>query len=275
MALEPPFHSQAEPPGEKWNAAAHGPAALFVAHPGHELRVHGWLEVARPSVHVLTDGSGSTARPRVDSTRAVLQRAGARPGNIFGRLTDRAAYAAVLGGDADLFVDLARELAASLVRDRIATVVGDAREGYNPIHDVTRSVIDAAVRMARGQGRAVRNLDFLVVGLDETEAPDRPFPSVRLELDGEALARKLEAARGFRELDAEVAALLARRGTAIFAVEHLRPVATDPLRALDPDPPAYEPFGEARVAAGLYERVLRYADHVRPLLEAIERRSQP
>lgn len=33
-----------------------GRAALVVAHPGHELRVYGWLEQARPRVFVLTDG---------------------------------------------------------------------------------------------------------------------------------------------------------------------------------------------------------------------------
>src|SRR5207302_1404403 len=31
-------------------------SALLVAHPGHELRVHGWLERERPLVFVLTDG---------------------------------------------------------------------------------------------------------------------------------------------------------------------------------------------------------------------------
>ena len=36
-------------------------AVLVVAHPGHELRVHGWLELARPTVCILTDGSGHQA----------------------------------------------------------------------------------------------------------------------------------------------------------------------------------------------------------------------
>jgi hypothetical protein len=29
------------------------PAALVIGHPGHELRVHGWMEHARPQVFVL------------------------------------------------------------------------------------------------------------------------------------------------------------------------------------------------------------------------------
>src|SRR4051794_29308473 len=54
-----------------------GRAALVVAHPGHELRVHGWIEAVRPLVHVLTDGSGSSGRSRLESTRRVLGPTGA------------------------------------------------------------------------------------------------------------------------------------------------------------------------------------------------------
>ena len=46
-----------------------GRTALFVAHPGHELRIYGWLERARPQVHVLTDGSVDVFR--VECLRSV------------------------------------------------------------------------------------------------------------------------------------------------------------------------------------------------------------
>jgi hypothetical protein len=54
-------------------------AALVVAHPGHELRVHHWLELTRPFVIVLTDGSGHSGQSRLASTTRVLAAAGARP----------------------------------------------------------------------------------------------------------------------------------------------------------------------------------------------------
>lgn len=243
------------------------PAVLFVAHPGHELRVHGWLEAARPFVFVLTDGSGRHGRPRVASSAAVIERAGARPGPIFGRLTDRAAYEAVLACDSGLFIALARELAAFLVRNRIRTIVGDACEGYNPVHDVARVVIDNAVRLAAARGHTVRNLDFLVVGQPAEGAPDGPG-LVTVRLDDAALARKLEAAAGFRELSAEVQSSLARFGPSAFRLETLREVAPAPEPTTAP-PASYEEFGAARVAAGLYSTVLRYADHVLPLVRAI------
>ena len=65
-----------------------GPALLVVGHPGHELMVHGWLEAARPLVMVLTDGSGHAGVSKYASTAALMARAGATPGPIFGRFTD-------------------------------------------------------------------------------------------------------------------------------------------------------------------------------------------
>ena len=91
-------------------------AALVVAHPGHELRVHHWMERARPRVFVLTDGSGHGPFSRLASTAAVVERAGASPGTIFGRVSDRELYRALLGGDLLFFRGLAEELAGELER---------------------------------------------------------------------------------------------------------------------------------------------------------------
>src|SRR6476646_5399321 len=109
-------------------------AALVVAHPGHELRVHRWVELARPVVYVLTDGSGHTGRSRLAATSELLARAGARPGPLYGRLADRELYRALLAGDLELFAGLAEELAESLLREEIGIVAGDAVEGFNPGH---------------------------------------------------------------------------------------------------------------------------------------------
>src|SRR3954470_24125660 len=89
-----------------------GTAALIVAHPGHELRVHGWLEAARPRVCVLTDGSGRTGRSRLDSTTRVLDAAGACAGTVYGPLSDGDLYAAVLEHEHAPFTRVVEELAA-------------------------------------------------------------------------------------------------------------------------------------------------------------------
>src|SRR5205809_6166035 len=75
------------------------PAVLFVAHPGHELSVHGWLERARPEVFVLTDGSGGEGSARSASTARVLAACGASAGSIFGRFRDTDLYRALLESD--------------------------------------------------------------------------------------------------------------------------------------------------------------------------------
>src|SRR3954454_11266423 len=108
---------------------------LVVAHPGHELRVYGWLERERPEVFVLTDGSGSSGQSRVSSTVETLRRAGARPGSVFGRFSDRELYEVVLEGRTAVFTELARELAGAFVERGVEVVAADALEGYNPSHD--------------------------------------------------------------------------------------------------------------------------------------------
>ena len=242
-------------------------AALVIGHPGHELRIHGWLAQARPLVCVFTDGSGRSGRSRLAATTAVLDAAGARPGPIYGRLSDRAAYDAILDGDHARFVALAGELADVLAAERIDVVVGDAAEGFNPTHDVCRLVIDAAVGLAARARPAIASYEFPLDG-----PPDPgPLPGViRLALDEPAFATKLAAARRYGTLADEVGAAIAAHGADAFRVECLAPVAPGPHRD-DGPPPFYERWGEQRVRAGHYPRVLRRREHVAPLAAALAR----
>src|SRR5215212_1146387 len=100
-------------------------AALVVAHPSHELRLHGWLEHARPYVCVLTDGAGRSGEPRLERTSELLAYIGATQGAIYGRLTDLEVYSAILNGDSDLFAGLVEELCDVFVSEQIEYVVGD------------------------------------------------------------------------------------------------------------------------------------------------------
>src|SRR5438128_9953153 len=139
-------------------------AALVIAHPGHELLVHGWLELMRPLVFVLTDGSGRTNQSRLESTTEIVNQTGAKLGCIYGRLSDRAAYAAILDREFDLFIRLAKELAEAFIAERIDYVAGDAAEGYSPTHDVCRLIIKAAVKIAyQRTGQRVATFEFALV----------------------------------------------------------------------------------------------------------------
>jgi hypothetical protein len=255
-----------------WRASR---AALVIAHPGHELRVHRWLELARPTVFVLTDGSGHTRQSRLASTTAVLERAGAVPGAIYGQLADRELYRALLEGDTSLFTALADELAAALAEADVDCVAGDAAEGFNPGHDVCRLLLNTALeRLAAPShgGRRPASFEFPLDGAPAAYAEERQ--AIRLELDEEALERKLAAARDYPELAGEVEAAFARHGAAAFRIECLRPVRYGlEIAHLFPQPPFYETYGEQQVRAGIYRQVIRFREHLAPLAEALGRRA--
>lgn len=240
--------------------------ALLVAHPGHELRVWHWVEETRPLVCVLTDGSGAHGASRLASTHRLLALVGAALGPIQAPFTDRALYAALLAGDHAPFVAVAERLGATLAAEGVGVLASDAIEGTNPAHDVCRLVADAAARIAgeRRGGAPPRRFDFLLDGPPE----DTPPPgSLRVVLDGDALARKRAAVRDYPELAADVAYQLARDGVAAHLAECLRPVPPGP--AALPAQALYELYGEVRVASGAYAEVIRQDRHVRPLAAAL------
>ena len=283
------FRAQNTPQGEQPRAA------LVIAHPGHELRVHGWLEAARPSVCVLTDGSGRTGRARLDSTTKVLDAAGARRGPVYGPFRDAELYAAVLDREHSPFIRLVEELASTFVRERVGFVAGDAEEGYNPSHDICRLLVNAAVRLVnRTTDARISNYDFTLVGAPGHCPEHLREDSIRLELDEAAFARKLSAAHNYPELRAEVEAALSGVGSVgfrehpdlarrtgqefkgaraeDFRVEWLRPVSGGggPPPRDERERPFYEAYGERQVQAGHYKRVLRYREHVLPLAAALD-----
>jgi hypothetical protein len=247
-------------------------AALIVGHPGHELRVHHWMEVHRPVVFCLTDGSGGNAEARIESTARLLEKQGAVTGAVFGRYTDKEIYRHLLDGRLEVFVSLTKELAQIMAESGVNCVAGDAVEGFNPMHDACRFIIDGAVAMMRRDGADdVRNYDFL---LDTQPAPGAdPLLAGAwwLRLDDAALERKLESAMSYPELRDEVQVALIHHGKKAFALECLRIADTDRVLApFDHEPPAYERYGEMRVKEGRYTDVIRYREHVLPVRHAIQ-----
>lgn len=250
--------------------------ALVIGHPGHELMVHGWLAETQPLVFILTDGSGRTNQSRVASSARILENVGAKQGSIYGRLSDAESYAAILNHDFDLFMGLAAELSEALIAEKIDCVAGDALEGYNPMHDVCRLVINAAVSSARNlTGRDIGNLDFSLI----THSNNHEVPHVEgicRKLDDAAFAKKMAAANGYVELAGEVEAAVNRSSIDALKVECLRPVNLNGngRRNGFEEKPFYEVYGEQQVAAGYYQTVLRYSEHIEPLADALRKYSE-
>jgi hypothetical protein len=254
-------------------ALSNSRAALVIAHPGHELCVYQWLGLTRPLCFVLTDGSGSIGKSRLDSTTRLLQQNAARIGSVYGRLTDVEIYSAIINLEFERFIDLTAELARELVREQIDYVVGDAIENYNPAHDVCRSMINAAVAIANRQmSRPLLNFEISL-----THQPDklreRIAGEVWLDLDEASLIKKLKVAQAYPGMAAEVDRILQKEGVAALQTERLRPVSY-PVREGVAEAPYYEIHGSRQVEAGRYRQVLRYNEHVRPLEDALRRYSE-
>lgn len=242
-------------------------AALVVAHPGHELRVHHWMETSKPLVLVLTDGSGHLDAGRLDRTAEVLAGAGARPApTFFGRMADRDLYRAILDGEAEMFRALVDEIATILTGEAIDYVAADAVEGFNPGHDVCRLLVNAALaQLHERSGRDLPSLEFPL----ESAALRRQAATgegIELHLDAKAFDRKLRAVDNYPELTEEADRLRAAHGLTSFSVERLTPVDYHlDISECSEQPPAYERWGTERVKSGYYKTVLRFKEHVEPL----------
>lgn len=270
-------------------------AALIVAHPGHELAILGWLERARPAVFVITDGSGRDGVSRIASTAEILRRTGAEPGPIFGRFAEREVYAALLAGDAALFVALAEELAGHLVEGDFDIVVGEAAEGFQPTHDVCRMVVDAACELARRDlGRPLEGYEFVLFSRQAKCPVEDRDGAIWIELDDAALAKKLGLASQYRELAAEyhaavsgdlsavldrfpqLAALAAQRvgelGPEAYRIECLQPIPPGLRSSAPAETPFFELYGEALQGAGQVRQVIRFEEHLAPIAAALARR---
>ena len=266
-------------------AALTGQAALIIGHPGHELCVYGWCGLARPSVFILTDGSGRTEVSRTARSLTILERLGCTTGPGTGLFTDREVYRALLSRDHKLFGMLARQIAEWLILDDIDLVVGDAAEGFNPVHDVCRLIINAAVEMAaEAQNRPISNFAFRLDWRKEREYTRAPEGARTLILDQVTFDSKLSAAWDYDELRSDIEAVLSDNGAESFRTEKFDPIMVDGMvdgtvdGVVDKDVgqdhqrssiPYYEEYGARLMSEGIYNQVIRYDEHLAPLADAL------
>jgi hypothetical protein len=180
-------------------------------------------------------------------------------------------YQAIESGEIDAFVDTVQTLAEAFVSGRIDYVAGDAVEGYNPTHDLCRYLIDAAIAVAeKNRNRRVTNYEFLLVGRPDACPESLRDDAIQVELDEAALQRKLTAAYQYGELKAEVDAAVQKFGITMFRTEYLLPASPSAaLNKFNESVPYYETYGQQQVGAGHYNRVIRYAEHVAPLVQSL------
>ncbi|MFC5740255.1 hypothetical protein [Dyella tabacisoli] len=262
------------------NGEPHRRALLVIGHPGHELRVFGWLAQTRPLVCALTDGSGSDETPRTDKTRAILGAAGATIGPIFGELSDRQIYKHMLEQDSGPFEDLCERLVQLIVEEKIEIVVSDAIEGYNPTHDLCEVLVHAAVEIANiRQQRETRHYIIPLMGDPCSLGDGSESEHIEVILTQAQFQQKLATVRDYASsagitLQQEAEDTFRTFGEEAFSREYLFASTLSGLdweRRFDGGRPFYETYGEKQVAAGRYQFVIRFREHVLPLANRLEK----
>ncbi len=230
--------------------------ALVVAHPGHELLVHHWLELAKPLVFVLTAGRRGD-ETAVATTAQIVERAGARIGSLFGRFTDHGLLQALMMREKSRFHELAQELADALLSESIDIVAGDAAEGCDPAHDLCRILVDAATGIAVQSKPGIRNFEFSLMGSRLMRSTGS-----RQRVDGDVWLRKLDSVRAYAEPIEEIERLLAKEGEEGLREECVR-LAT-PWAIRDRRGVRYA-TGNERIAA------VHFQEHLLPIAGAMHR----
>jgi len=242
-------------------------ALVIAAHSGHELLLWKWLRNERPDFVVLTNGAGSSGVPRLEPTIDNLARAGARwIADVVQPVADADIYRALLEGDTRLFTQWVHALTTHVVEQGIDCIVADEAEDYNPSHDLCRLLANQVAAHAAARGRTVVSLGYPTVGHPSPPARLASERHVMVELDGPELQAKLDDMHGYAhsfggQLERELAGFIAEFGAQAYGRECL--FAAQPTRyELAEAPatkPAFEIFGEERVAAGVYKHVIRGA----------------
>ena len=200
-----------------------GRAALIMGHPGHELKVFGWVCALKPYVSIVTDGSGSSGISRVHFSASLLAAAGAKAGDAFGMMSDAALYRAILEKQIPVFVNIVEVIARSLIREEIDFVMGDAYEDFNPTHDICRVAINAAVVLAqRARGKRIANYAIRLAEWENASEPSHDHRCLHLSLDDRMLREKLDAAMKYLPLRNDVEREINLRGKHYFKTECLR-----------------------------------------------------
>lgn len=245
---------------------------LLIAHPGHELRVLQWVALNRPEVVMLTHGDGSIGQPRLADSLAVLTALGVRlRADWISAVSDQAIYQALLGQGPSPLDGWLERLSERALAAGVTTVVADEAEGYNPTHELCRVLANRLCERLRRGGHEVDNLEVPLVG-HPCDPARRAQMRVEVTLSPAQAAWKIGqmcdyARRCSPVLEAEVRKMLDDFGAEAFATECLyaarRTVYEDDR--LPDEKPAFERFGEARHAAGIYPHVIR-AEHLRQLV---------
>lgn len=247
---------------------------LLVGHPGHELRVLGWVNQTKPNVVVLTHGDGALNQPRIADSRRILNELGVTVRSDWvPPVSDQIVYQSLLDHDNEIFAGWLEQLVDACASNGITRIVADEAEGYNPTHDLCRVLANQVVRRLSSRGLVVENLSFPLVGhpCDPNRVPEE---RMRLSLSSDQLQWKHDTIRDYanrlspillKEVDDGFSAFgLDAFGTECFyagvstAYEGNGAIGSRPY---------FETYGEKRFKEGVYKHVIR-ASHLQAIAQS-------
>lgn len=245
---------------------------LFIfSHPNHEIAVFGHVQRLRPHVLYLTDGGGSQ---RVAESRLGLERLGLGDQATFLDHPERSLYDALLARDVAFWRRLASQVAEVIDRVQPDCVAADAVEFYNPVHDMTLPVAEAAVAMS-GARPALYEVPLIFEKRDAAATSYAVQTAIEaggaaIELTPDEWAQKIGSWREiYGELRAQLGAVvdaLDERSLAREVLHPARPALRQPARE---ERLRYEERGRLLQARGEVADVITHRGHMEPVVQAL------
>ena len=169
-----------------------------------------------------------------------------------------------------MFCNMTVDLAEWLADQKIDYVVGDALEGYNPIHDVTRMMLNTAIAMTRRRkGLAIQNFRFSLIENPANDRSSASQPEIKLTLSEAEFEIKKKAINDYHQLKLESSQAISKFGINAFRTERFE-AETAAHSGRNMISPYYERYGEQCVESGKYKHVLRQKEHLNPLYESLD-----
>lgn len=242
---------------------------LIAAHPGHEVSIWGWLARSKPRALIVTDGSGGSGQPRIARTASNLKSAEIPIASIFGDYSDRQLYHYALTKNKYFFEMLVHLMANEMTTHRVRRVIGDASEGVIMAHDLLREVRRVAVRIAEAElGWKIEHLEVSIDAAPSTFPQAVKGREIIHELSDDEWRAKILIAKRYRQLRPFVDAAFERYGIDAFQREVFFPCTDQSL--IPPDKKlSYEDHGEKMVSQMKYKEVIRFQDHLAPIIRHI------
>lgn len=176
----------------------------------------------------------------------------------------------ILAGDAAPFQQWTETLAGMLVANRIERLVVDGWQLYSVSHDLTHIIGRlAAERASRTLGYSIEVLQFEVVPAPLAECPDIGKPAFDVNLSDDELEAKFAAIDSYPGIEFELIEIRQIEEEGHARTERFF-VPPSIARVIQPPStkPKYEAYGEARLADGIYQDVIRW-HHVEKIIHQL------